>query len=65
MSFYYAKYLNEIKQLIDEMEDEDCVAIPRAKDLLNSYVVQNNLTFLMANYSLLPDVIEKLDRPFK
>lgn len=61
-AFYYAQYFNEVKEVLDELQDEDCAAIPKARDLLNNGFVQNNLAFLLANYSFLPDVIEKLEK---
>ena len=60
-ALYYAKNLNTIKTIVGLFDLEDASSIKISQNLLNVNTIRNNLIYISANFSALPDSIRKLE----
>ncbi|XP_028968640.1 uncharacterized protein LOC114828484 [Galendromus occidentalis] len=60
-ALYYARHLEDIKRVLEELDESEAAAIKKSKDLLLNTSVKSHLTFIAANFSALPDYIKKLE----
>ena len=60
-ALYYAKNLDTIKTIVGLFDPEDASSIKISQNLLNDNTIRNNLIYISANFSALPDSIRKLE----
>ncbi|XP_018496631.1 uncharacterized protein LOC100905696 [Galendromus occidentalis] len=58
-ALYYARHLEDIRRVLEELDESEAAAIKKSKDLLLNTSVKSHLTFIAANFSALPDYIKK------
>lgn len=59
---YYAKYFNEIKAIISQLDD-DSASILASKELLVDETLGNDLVYIKSNYCFLSHKIQALENP--
>lgn len=60
-ALYYANNFDTIKTIVFSLDPEDASSIEMAQHLLDDHSLRNNLTYISANFSALPDSIKKLE----
>lgn len=58
---YYAKYFEQFKDVVEELEENDAVAIRKVKEILCKPNIKTQLIFAETNYGFLAETITKLE----
>lgn len=60
-AIFYADHFDAIKTVVSELTDSNCAALQECKELLTSFELSQNLSFIKGNYGFVPDSILKLE----
>ena len=60
-AIYYSKNFELIRYVLRQLDDNGFSAISRSKDLIQLENSRNELLYITSNYSLLPDLLLKLE----
>jgi len=58
---YYAENLDAVKNVVEQLDPEDSVAIAESQEVLNSATLETELIYISAHLAFLPTFIEKLE----
>jgi hypothetical protein len=59
--FYYSEHFETIKEILQDLDEEDASSIKITKALLQDDTIRADLVFITSNFSSIPETITKLE----
>ena len=60
-ALYYHQYFDAVHDMVNRLKDVDAAAIPKAKKLLDSQDLANQLQWVARNLGFLPEIIKRME----